>query len=74
MKAIENEGLQAISKIIVESISTSSIYCFGEKKNIQTVQNPFQEFISCALLQQARCTLCAEQTFHRRFYHAGTCS
>lgn len=46
MKAIENEGLQAISKIIVESISTSSIYCFGEKKNIQAVQNPFQEFIS----------------------------
>jgi hypothetical protein len=46
MKAIENSGLQTISNIIVESISTSSIYCFGEKKNIQAFQNPFQEFIS----------------------------
>lgn len=46
MKTIENLGLQTISKIIVESISTSSIYCFGEKKQAQTIQNPFQEFVS----------------------------
>jgi hypothetical protein len=43
MKAIDNTGLQTISNIIVESISTSGIYCFGEKKQIQAVQNPFQE-------------------------------
>lgn len=46
MKTIENLGLQTISKIIVESISTSSIYCFGEKKQIETIANPFQEFVS----------------------------
>jgi hypothetical protein len=55
MKAIENLGLHTISGIIVESISTSSIYCFGERKNIQAVQNPFQEFIS-------------EQKEHTHFY------
>lgn len=46
MKKIENSGLEKISSIIVESISTSSIYCFGEKKSIKAVQNPFQEFVS----------------------------
>lgn len=46
MEAIENLGLQTISRIIVESISTSSIYCFGEKKQIETIANPFQEFVS----------------------------
>lgn len=46
MKTMENLGLQTISKIIVESISTSSIYCFGEKKQVQTIQNPFKEFVS----------------------------
>lgn len=43
MKAIENTGLQTISNIIVDRISTSSIYCFGEKKNMQSVVNPFSE-------------------------------
>lgn len=43
MKAIENTGLETISNIIVERISTSSIYCFGEKKNMQSVVNPFSE-------------------------------
>ncbi|WP_413999144.1 hypothetical protein ACMDB5_00810 [Flavobacterium sp. W1B] len=43
MKAIDNSGLQTVSNIIVESISTSGIYCFGEKKQIQAIQNPFQE-------------------------------
>jgi hypothetical protein len=46
MKAIDNSGLQTISSIIIESISTSGIYCFGEKKQIQAVQNPFQESVS----------------------------
>jgi len=46
MKAIDNTGLQTISNIIVESISTSTIYCFGEKKQMQAIQNPFQEFVS----------------------------
>ncbi|MGQ7947326.1 hypothetical protein [Flavobacterium sp. WC2509] len=43
MKAIGYSGSQTISAIIVESISTSGIYCFGEKKQIQAVQNPFWE-------------------------------
>jgi hypothetical protein len=46
MKAIDNSGLQTVSNIIVESISTSGIYCFGEKKQIQAIQNPFQESVS----------------------------
>ena len=46
MKAIDNTGLQILSNIIIESISTSGIYCFGEKKRIQAVQNPFQESAS----------------------------
>lgn len=46
MKAIDHSGLQTISNIIIESISTSSIYCFGEKKQIKTIANPFQEFVS----------------------------
>jgi hypothetical protein len=46
MKPLENSGLQTISKIIVERISTGSIYCFGEKRQVQTIQNPFQEFVS----------------------------
>ncbi|PRZ28256.1 hypothetical protein BC624_101549 [Flavobacterium granuli] len=31
MNAIDNSGLEILSTIIVESISTSGIYCFGEK-------------------------------------------
>ncbi|MDR6844313.1 hypothetical protein [Flavobacterium granuli] len=46
MKAIDNTGLQVLSNIIIESISTSGIYCFGEKKEIQVIQNPFQESAS----------------------------
>ena len=46
MKAIDNLGLQTISNIIVESISTSSIYCFGEKNQMQARYNPFKEFVS----------------------------
>ncbi len=46
MKAIDNLGLQTISNIIVQSISTSSIYCFGEKNQMQASKNPFQEFVS----------------------------
>jgi hypothetical protein len=46
MKAIDNTGLQVLSNIIVESISTSGIYCFGEKKQIQAIQNPFWESAS----------------------------
>ncbi|PXY46506.1 hypothetical protein [Flavobacterium hydrophilum] len=46
MKAIDDLGLQTISNIISKSISTSSIYCFGERKQIQAVQNPFQESVS----------------------------
>ncbi|WP_348813881.1 hypothetical protein [Flavobacterium maritimum] len=46
MKAIDNTGLQILSNIIIESISTSGIYCFGEKKQVQAIQNPFQESAS----------------------------
>ncbi|PKB18828.1 hypothetical protein [Flavobacterium sp. 5] len=46
MKTIDKLGLQMLSEIIMESISTSGIYCFGEKKQSQTVQNPFQETAS----------------------------
>ncbi|WP_431244257.1 hypothetical protein ACQ9BO_07800 [Flavobacterium sp. P21] len=46
MKAIDNEGLQLISEIVIQKINTSGIYCFGEKKQIQVVQNPFQESVS----------------------------
>lgn len=51
MKAIDNTGLQMISNIIKESISTSGIYCFVEKRQSQTVQNPFQ---ATASVQQKR--------------------
>lgn len=46
MKAIDNTGLQILGNIIIESFSTSGIYCFGEKKLIQEVQNLFQESAS----------------------------
>lgn len=46
MKAIDNSGLQTTSNIIVECISTNGIYCFGEKKLTQAVQNPFLESVS----------------------------
>ncbi|OOG69971.1 hypothetical protein [Flavobacterium sp. A45] len=46
MKAIDNTGLQLLSSIIIENISTSGIYCFGEKKQIQAIQNPFWESTS----------------------------
>lgn len=46
MKTIDSTGLQLISNIIIERISTSGIYCFGEKKKTQAVQNPFQESLS----------------------------
>lgn len=46
MKTIDNSGLQTVSNIIVDRINTSSIYCFGEKKQVQTIENPFQEFVS----------------------------
>lgn len=46
METIDKLGLQILSNIIIESISTSGIYCFGEKKQSQTVQNPFQKTTS----------------------------
>lgn len=52
MKTIDNQGLQQISKIIVERISTSSIYCFGERKQVQAIENPFQEFV-CSHKEQS---------------------
>lgn len=42
MKVADNSGLQVLSNIIIESINTSGIYCFGEKRQSRTVQNPFQ--------------------------------
>jgi hypothetical protein len=46
MKTIDSLGLQTVSTIIADSISTSSIYCFGEKKQFHAVENPFQESVS----------------------------
>jgi hypothetical protein len=43
MKTIDNSELHIISTIIIESISTSSIYCFGEKKQTQSFHTPFQD-------------------------------
>jgi hypothetical protein len=43
MKAIDNAGLQTVKNIIIESIGTSGIYCFGERKKNQSVLNPFSE-------------------------------
>ncbi|TDE42228.1 hypothetical protein E0I26_13830 [Flavobacterium rhamnosiphilum] len=43
MKTIDNVGLQTVKNIIVESISISGMYCFGKKKKIQSVLNPFSE-------------------------------
>lgn len=46
MKTIDSLGLQTVSNIIADSISTSSIYCFGERQQMHSAQNPFQESIS----------------------------
>ncbi|PBI83536.1 hypothetical protein BSF41_45220 [Flavobacterium sp. ACN2] len=46
MKTIDSLGLQTVSSIIADCISTSSIYCFGEKKQFHAVENPFQECAS----------------------------
>jgi hypothetical protein len=46
MKTIDNLGLQTVSGIITNCISTGSIYCFGEKKHFDAVENPFQESVS----------------------------
>lgn len=43
MKAIDNAGLQTVKNIIIESISTSGMYCFGERKKNQSVLNPLSE-------------------------------
>lgn len=43
MKTIGNSELHIISTIIIESISTRGIYCFGEKKQTQSFHTPFQE-------------------------------
>ena len=46
MKAIDNAGLQTVKNIIIESISTSGVYCFGERKKSQSVLNPFSDISS----------------------------
>ncbi|WP_016989519.1 hypothetical protein [Flavobacterium sp. ACAM 123] len=43
MKAVDNAGLKTVKNIIIESISTSGVYCFGERKKSQSVLNPFSE-------------------------------
>ncbi|MFV8342267.1 hypothetical protein [Flavobacterium sp. XS2P39] len=43
MKAIDKGGLQTVKNIIAESIGTTGIYCFGERKKSQSVLNPFSE-------------------------------
>ncbi|PZX92796.1 hypothetical protein DOS84_13055 [Flavobacterium aquariorum] len=45
MKAIDNKELQIISKVIIGSISTNGIYCFGEKRQTQLFYTPFQESV-----------------------------
>lgn len=46
MKTIDSLGLKTVSSIIADCISTSSIYCFGEKKQFHAFDNPFQESAS----------------------------
>lgn len=43
MNTTENRALELISSIIVERISTSAIYCFGERKQKQAFENPFKK-------------------------------
>lgn len=45
MKTIDNSELHIISTIIIESISTRGIYCFGEKKETQSFHTPFQDTV-----------------------------
>jgi hypothetical protein len=45
MKTIDNSELHIISNIIIESIRTKGIYCFGEKKQTQSFHTPFQESV-----------------------------
>lgn len=45
MKAIDSSGIQTIRNIIIESISTRGIYCFGEKKQTQSFHTPFEESV-----------------------------
>ncbi|OXA88374.1 hypothetical protein [Flavobacterium hercynium] len=39
MKVSDNEGLEIVTKIINESISTKKIHCFLEKKEIKSYKN-----------------------------------
>ncbi|OXA93508.1 hypothetical protein [Flavobacterium hercynium] len=41
MKITDNKGLQIVSNIIEECVSTEKILCFLEKKEIKSVKNPF---------------------------------
>lgn len=45
MKIIDNSELYLLSTIIIESIFTRGIYCFGEKKQTQSFHTPFQETV-----------------------------
>lgn len=40
MKVIDSAGLQIVSKIIKESISTKKIHCFLERREIKNIKNP----------------------------------
>ena len=41
MKVSDNVGLEIVTKIINESISTKMIKCFLEKKHIKTIKPPY---------------------------------
>lgn len=45
MKIIDNSELYLVSTIIIESICTRGIYCFGEKKQTQSFHTPFQDTV-----------------------------